>query len=236
MLVPSAKSFARRLVFGLLSLFVVASCSRRETAASSGKSLAPASAVAPSTLTAPTPEPPPSSSVPKGESLYQVGMNLTDQDGKVVPFDIFRGYLTVVTMFYATCRSACPLLVRDIKTLEEQVDPSMRDRMRVLFVSFDPKRDTPAKLMEMAQKHKVDLSRWKMAAAPSDDAARELAAVLGYQFRQLPDGEFSHSARITLLDEQGVIVGQVDTLGQADAELLPEIERRKSRQSVQPVH
>ncbi|MCL2776775.1 MAG: SCO family protein [Polyangiaceae bacterium] len=207
-----------------------ASCSRRETTASSGESLASASTVTPTTIVMP---PTPSSSLPKGESVYQVDMNLTDQDGKIVPFDTFRGHPTIVTMFYATCRSACPLLVRDIKSLEEQVDPTMRDRMRILFVSFDPKRDTPAKLMEMVQKHKIDLSRWKMAAAPSDDAARELAAVLGYQFRQLPDGEFSHSARITLLDENGVVVGQADTLGQANTDLLPEIERRKP---VQPVH
>lgn len=161
----------------------------------------------------------------KGESIYQLDMKLTDQDGSAVPLDVFRGHPTVVTMFYGTCPAACPALVHDVKKLEGRIDPAARGDVRVLLVSFDTKRDTPEVLMKMAKKHEVDLARWKMAAAPSEDAARELAAVLGFQFRRLESGEFSHSSRMSLVDANGVIVAQADGLGQASSELLPEIKR-----------
>ena len=212
---------ARLFGFGLISLSMFASCSKRETAAPVGGD-APSVPVG-TTSALPKME----SSPPKGESIYQLEMKLTDQDGKTVPLDVFRGHPTVVSMFYATCPAACPLLVRDIKVLEENVPPAVRDNVRVLLVSFDVQRDTPAQLMAMAQKLKVNLPRWKMTVAPSDDAARDLAAVLGFQYRKLEDGEFSHSARISLLDENGVVVAQAEGLGEAKTALLPELERRK---------
>jgi protein SCO1/2 len=198
-------------LLGLLALILLASCSQKPAPANE---LPAARATVTNTRAT------------KGESLYQLEMKLTDQDGRAVPLDVYRGHLTIVSMFYATCPAACPRLVHDVKVLEGRVDPAARDHVRVLLVSFDPKRDTPEALANMAQKHGVDASRWKMAVAPSDDAARELAAVLGFQYRKLAGGEFSHSSVVSLLDEDGVVIAQADALGEAAEVLLPEIKRR----------
>jgi protein SCO1 len=200
----------KRLI-GFLALTLLASCSRRESTAQEAPSAVRVEPSAPST---------------KGESVYQLDMKLTDQDGKAALLDAYRGHLTLVSMFYATCPAACPKLVHDVKMLEGRLDPAARADLRVLLVSFDTKRDGPEALMKMVQKHEVDVSRWKLAVAGSDSSARELAAVLGFQYRKQENGEYSHSSRVSLIDEAGVVVAQADGFGQATEELLPEIKRR----------
>ena len=51
-----------------------------------------------------------------------------------------------------------------------------------------------------------------------DDAIRELAMALGVQYRRTGDGQFVHSAMVTLLDEEGRIAVQADGV---DAPLEP---------------
>jgi protein SCO1/2 len=122
-------------------------------------------------------------------------------------------------MFYGTCPSACPTLTRKIKDIEASVSPEQRAKLRVLMISFDPERDTPAALSALAAKHHLDASRWKLTAA-SESGAREIAAVLGVEYRRTEEGEFSHSAPITLLDGRGVVVTKVESPADSTDELL----------------
>ncbi len=147
------------------------------------------------------------------ESIYQLSVPLVDQDGKAIGLDVARGHPVVIAMFYGTCRSTCPLIVRDVKALEAQLSPAERSELRVLLVSFDADRDTPVALSQLLEKHGVDAQRWRLAAAV-EPGARSLAAVLGVQYRRLPDGEFSHNAVIALLDREGAIAVQAEGLGQ----------------------
>jgi protein SCO1/2 len=99
------------------------------------------------------------------------------------------------------------------------VPAEQRAQLRVLLISFDPERDTPAALHEIAETRHIDTTRWTLAHA---DAAtvRTIAALLNVQYRQLPSGEFSHSTQIALLSPQGEIQASTATLGHADPELL----------------
>ena len=151
------------------------------------------------------------SAPPEGErSIYALRMTLRDQDGATVGLDAFRGKPVLVGMFYGRCPSACPLLVSTIQRTLSQLDPDTAAEVRVLLVSFDPEHDTPEALRAITRERGLD-SRWKLASAP-DDQVRELAAVLGVQFRKLPDGRFSHTARIVLLDRSGSIDARLDDM------------------------
>jgi protein SCO1/2 len=141
-------------------------------------------------------------------SIYALTMTLTDQDGANVGLDAFRGKPTFVGMFYGRCPSACPLLVSTIKRTLTELDPATAAEVRVLLVSFDPEHDTPEALRALAAGRGLD-ARWKLASAP-EDQVRELAAVLGIQYRRLPDGSFSHTSSIVLLDRAGVIDSRLD--------------------------
>lgn len=155
-------------------------------------------------------------------SLYQLRLDLTDQDGAVSGLDVFKGQPVLVAMFYSSCPYVCPLTIQTLQKTEAALDPRTRGQLRVLLVSLDAGQDTPAKLAEIARRQKVDTARWKLART---DAAgvRNLAAVLGIRFKPLPDGEFNHSTSINLLDRDGVQIMSSSQLGETDPALLEKI-------------
>jgi protein SCO1 len=143
-------------------------------------------------------KPAPARATSTAPSIYELGITLRDAEGRTIGIDVSRGAPVLITMFYGTCAVACPALISDVK---QTLDRIGRDDVRVLLVSFDAPRDTPARLAELARVHDLD-ARWTLAAAAEPDA-RELAATLGYKYRKLENGEFFHGATVVALDEEG---------------------------------
>jgi len=144
---------------------------------------------------------------PSGGSLYVVDRTWRDAADKAVRWPELAGKPRLVAMLYTSCEHVCPLIVEHMQTVERRLDDTARARLHATLVSFDPERDTPARLAAYAEQKKLDRNRWTLlTGAPGD--TRELAALLGVQYRKLPDGEFAHSNTITLLDAAGNIVYQ----------------------------
>ena len=152
-------------------------------------------------------------------SIYDLQVRLTDETGTVRSLDSFRGHPVLVTMFYAGCPSACPLLTSDLKRIERLIPEPMRSNVRVLMVSFDAERDTPAILARLKKERGMDRTRWTLASAV-DDQARELAGVLGIRYRKLDNGEFFHSSVIVLLDARGRPQARLDGIGSDPTAIL----------------
>ena len=155
-------------------------------------------------------------------SLYHLDAALTDQNGAAHGLDVYRGSPVLVTMFYSNCQAICPLIVDTLRATERELTPQQRAGLRVLMISMDPQRDTPARLDEFAKERHLDTARWTLAHA---DAAtvRNIAALLNVQYRQLPSGEFNHSAVIALLSPRGEIRASTSTLGHPDPALLAKL-------------
>lgn len=156
-----------------------------------------------------------------GASIYALDVALTNHAGDKAKLDVFRGKPVLISMFYSSCPSACPLLISNVKRIEAALDPTIRGELRVLLVSFDPKHDTPEALRGVIERHGVDPSRW-MLMTGTDDEIRDVAAVLGIKYRQA-DGSFNHSSVITLLDRDGVIKLRVDGMGESSASMVARI-------------
>jgi protein SCO1/2 len=154
-----------------------------------------------------------------GPSLYDLPIHLVDRTGTTRPLAALRGAPLLVTMFYGSCASACPLLTSDLKRIERQLPAGVRGQVRVLMVSFDQARDTPAALERMTLERGMDPARWTLASAADDDA-RSLAGVLGIRYRKLDTGEFFHSSAIVLLDRDGRIRARLDGLGRDPAPIV----------------
>lgn len=152
-------------------------------------------------------------------SVYDLAMTVTDQHGNPVSIDVFRGHPVLITMFYATCPNACPLLTADIKRIDRQLPQAIRDKLRVLMVSFDRARDTPEILGKYVRDRGLDAARWKLASAP-EQSARELAALLSIRYRKLDNGAYFHTSAIILLDEQGRPKARVEGLGRDPSPIL----------------
>jgi protein SCO1/2 len=141
------------------------------------------------------------------ESVYQLEVALTNQNGEQHHIDRHRGHPVLVTMFYGSCPMACPLLIDTMRSVERTVPPAEREQLRFLLISIDPDRDTVANLSALASSRKLDTSRWTLARTDAT-SVRKIAAVLGIQYRRLPDGGYNHSSIVTLLTPDGEIAFQ----------------------------
>jgi protein SCO1/2 len=146
------------------------------------------------------------------DSVLRLVDRFTDQDGRAFTLAQRRGKAQVVTMFYSSCKYACPLLIDSGKGVEHALTPAERGKLRILYVSMDPVRDQPKVLSALATQRKLDRTRWTLATT---DAAgvRRTAAVLGVRYRQLENGEFNHSSQLILLDRDGRVLARTDKLG-----------------------
>ena len=72
---------------------------------------------------------------------------LVDTDGR--PFDLRErtdGYLTLLFFGYTYCPDVCPVQMATLGAAFEDLSPELRGRIKVVFVSTDPERDTPERL------------------------------------------------------------------------------------------
>jgi protein SCO1/2 len=80
---------------------------------------------------------------------------LTDQDGKRVRFADLRGKVVLLTFLYTHCPDICPLIAENLNAAVRELSPAQRNDVRVLAVSVDPKRDTPAKVRGYVKVHRL---------------------------------------------------------------------------------
>ena len=155
-------------------------------------------------------------------SLYSLPGAWTDQDDRPFELESLRGSAVLLVLFYGTCDSVCPVVVRDMQKVEALLPEADRRRTRCVLVTIDPKIDTPERLRAYAQKHGLDLSRWTLLNGPSEQV-RVLANVLGFKYRPTGTGQYSHTVRIHLLDREGVVVDHADGLERPLAPLAARI-------------
>ncbi len=153
------------------------------------------------------------------DSIYHLDSQWLDQDGARIPLGALRGKPQIVAMIYTNCEYVCPLIVDEMKRVEQALPADVREQVVFSLFSFDPERDSVAVLKAYAAKRNLDGRRWRLYTGQPDDVL-ELAAVLGVRFRKEPNGDFSHSTIITVLDRSGVIRHQLLGLKQDDAPLL----------------
>ncbi len=160
-----------------------------------------------------------------GDSIYQLNVQLTGQDGRVQPLSARRGRPQLIAMFYTSCTMVCPMIIDSLKVTRRALDESARERLDVLAVSFDPARDDVAVLRKYADTRKLDTRHWTLART-TPAQVRRLAASLGVQYRELPDGEFNHSSELILLDAEGRIAARTDVIGRLDPKFADAVRKQ----------
>lgn len=151
-------------------------------------------------------------------SLYQSDVTLTDQNGRTFHLADLRGQPVLISMFYSSCQMVCPMIFETIRATLAKGGKPAHDGVRVLMMTVDPERDSVAALKKTASAHGAD-DRWQVARANAS-GTREVAALLGVQYRRLADGDFNHSSTILLLDAEGRINARTNTLGAVDPKLV----------------
>ena len=129
---------------------------------------------------------------------------LEDQDGRPFLLGAYRGRSVAVDFVYTQCQSVCPLLSAGFQRLDrEDRERPTEKRLQLVTISFDPARDTPARLREYAARYGADGDRWRFARVRD---ARDLKPLLdAFGIIVIPDGagDFQHNAAVHMLNADG---------------------------------
>ena len=82
--------------------------------------------------------------LPQSRTLPE--LSLIDQDGKAVQVNELKDKWSLLFFGYTFCPDICPTTLAQLRQLQGQLAPEVRDNLRVILVSVDPNRDTPAQL------------------------------------------------------------------------------------------
>ena len=87
----------------------------------------------------------------RGGSASLVGGSFTlqDGDGRQVTSGDFRGKYMLIYFGYTFCPDVCPTTLTDAADALDRLGPKA-DRLQVIFITIDPKRDTPAVVKQYA--------------------------------------------------------------------------------------
>jgi protein SCO1 len=140
------------------------------------------------------------------DSVYHLEGAFLQDGGASFTLGQLRGRPVVVAMFFASCTYACPMLLSDMAQIRAALPEQVRDRVALVLVSFDPKRDTPEALRAFRESRQLD-AQWTLLTGKNDEVA-ELAAVLGVKFTLQADGQYAHSNVLTVLNGEGEVVHQ----------------------------
>lgn len=157
-------------------------------------------------------------------SIFNLPSEWTTQNGEQIELKDLRGDVLVVVMIYTSCQAACPRLVADIRNIHAKVPDANNEEVKYVFVSIDPKTDTPERLKEFAIENEMDSDQWLFLRGSEEDT-REFAAVLAVSYKAISPIDFSHSNIISVFDKEGVLVKQKEGLGVDDSEIIRAIKK-----------
>lgn len=157
-----------------------------------------------------TPPPPGTYALPPIQTVSD--HPILDEDGRETNLAaLTRGRLGVVAFVYTTCAEAagCPVSLAVLHRLDRAIadDAELRDRVSLVTVSFDPARDTPARMAEERKLH-APAGDWRFVTTRDDAALAPLLADFGQPVAKLRradgtwTGVFRHVLKVFLLDAQ----------------------------------
>ena len=141
---------------------------------------------------------------------------LTDQDGKPISDDNFRGRPFLVFFGFTHCPDICPTTLFEVSEVMRKLGPDA-DKTAALFVTVDPERDTPGKLKDYLSSfdpHLVGLTGDPAAIAAVAKAYRVYSKKV-----PLDQGGYTmdHTAIVYLMDKSGRFVSPFSLKRTTDA-------------------
>ena len=141
-----------------------------------------------------------------GIAAYGGDFVLESADGKLGLQD-YRGQLVMMYFGFASCPDICPTSMGVMRKAFNTLNATEQTKVRGLFVSIDPERDTP----EMAQNYARHFQENFSGVSGTPETVGKVAQQYGVLFRKMetPDSAMNytldHSSVIYLVDQQGVL-------------------------------
>lgn len=122
-----------------------------------------------------------------------------NQDSAYVTNTDLKDYIYVSDFFFISCPSICPIVKKQMLRIYDKFKSN--DKVKLVSHTIDPKRDTPAKLKQYADKLNIDTDKWMFLTGEKGeilDIADDYF-VSAFEDKDAPGG-FDHSGKIILTD------------------------------------
>lgn len=135
--------------------------------------------------------------------MPDLAFTLTDGQGRALTAADFRDRTCLLYFGFTHCQGICPTTLRTLAAAVAELGPEA-DRMRVLFVSVDPKRDTPAVLARYEARFGPQVVGLTGTMPELKALARRYRVAFGYGTPDA-DGDYAvnHSNAIFAFDSSG---------------------------------
>jgi len=138
---------------------------------------------------------------------------LTNQDGKKVSNETYKGKVYVLEFFFTTCPSICPKM--NLSMLEIEKTFFGNPNFGIVSITIDPAHDTPQVLKDHAKLLGVKSSTWNFLTG--DKATIMDLSNKGFNLyageNSKVSGGFEHSGLFALIDKDGNIRCRKDEFG-----------------------
>ena len=121
-------------------------------------------------------------------------------------YDYLGDRVVVLSFIYTTCSdvNGCPLASFVLKRVQDLAltRPNVRDRLRLVSVSFDPAHDTPPVIAEYGSHLRAPNFDWTFLTTASDRALQPLLDRYDQAVFRDENGALSHILRVMLIDRE----------------------------------
>jgi cytochrome oxidase Cu insertion factor (SCO1/SenC/PrrC family) len=149
---------------------------------------------------------------------------LVDQSGRTVTDAQFRGQWMLVYFGYTHCPDACPTALSDMAAALSDLDPAKRAKVRAIFISVDPERDTPAVMKDYVEAFDSPNIVGLTGTVKQVNATEAVYRVRAQRYGR-KDGDYtmSHSSTIHIMDPAGHFVALVrpEQIAERLAQIVP---------------
>jgi len=133
--------------------------------------------------------------------------HFTNEMGEAVRLSQFRGQVLGFTFFFTSCPfpEYCPRMTGNFGQAERELEHTTNApaRWHLFSISFDPARDTPARLAQYALAADYDKSHWSFLTGDQDQIGG-LAEQMGENYWH-EDASIGHNLRTVVVDPAGRI-------------------------------
>jgi len=162
------------------------------------------------------------SALPGHPLLY---CKFTNELGRAVSLNDFRGQALAITFFYTRCPlpDYCPRLSKNFQEASQKLESmtGAPTNWHCLSVSFDPEFDSPGMLKAYGESYRYDPERWSFLTGPPDKVG-ELARLSGVTY-ELDAGTFNHNFRTLIIDASGHLQMIFPTTGDLSDQIVAEL-------------
>lgn len=125
---------------------------------------------------------------------------LVERSGETFDSRSLTGSVHIVSFFFTTCPTACPLQNTQVQLLHQAYG---QQGVRFVSITCDPERDTPEQLREYAQRYRANDDSWVFLTGALAHIQR-----IGAEMYSVPVDKLTHSEKLIVVDRWGKVRGK----------------------------